>query len=277
MFGIVIAYLLDYGLAGGGHWRVMLALSAAPALLICLVLLRLPDTPRWYAMKGRYDEAKATLWRTDPEADADQEIRDMQEALRSERGGSVREMLRPPYRRATVFVVVLGFFIQITGINAVVFYSPLIFKKMGFTGNAALLLLPALLQFVSLIATFISLSVVDRIGRRPTLLTGITTMILSNMLLMVVFAAGTISGGMSALGFFGILFFTAGFNFGFGSLVWVYASESFPARLRTAGASAMLAADLIANLIIPQYFLSALNSLGGVRTFALFLVLAALG
>ena len=72
----------------------------------------------------------------------------------------------------------------------------------------------------------------------------------------------------------GILFFTAGFNFGFGALVWVYASESFPARLRTAGASTMLTADLLANLLISRFFLTVLQDLGGTGTFALFLGLA---
>jgi hypothetical protein len=89
-----------------------------------------------------------------------------------------------------------------------------------------------------------------------------------------VFAVGGLSGATGWLGFLGIFVFTAGFNFGFGSLVWVYASESFPARLRTTGASAMLTADLVANLIIGLYFLSALESLGGTATFAMFAALA---
>jgi MFS family permease len=184
-------------------------------------------------------------------------------------------MLRRPYARATLFVLGLGFLIQITGINAVVFYSPLIFKDMGFTGNAALLLLPALVQVGSLVATVVSLSVVDRLGRRPTLLAGIGAMIASTLLLVAVFAAGDLTGTGGWLGFAGIFVFTAGFNFGFGSLVWVYASESFPARLRTMGASGMLTADLIANLIIALYFLSAMESLGGTVTFAMFAALAA--
>jgi SP family galactose:H+ symporter-like MFS transporter len=185
-------------------------------------------------------------------------------------------MLRKPYVRATLFVVGLGFLIQITGINAVVFYSPMIFKEMGFTGNAALLLLPALVQVGSLIATIVSLSVVDRLGRRPTLLGGIAAMIVSTILLAVVFAAGKLTGTTGWLGFIGVFVFTAGFNFGFGSLVWVYASESFPARLRTMGASAMLTADLVANLVIALYFLSALDSLGGTATFSMFAALALL-
>ena len=185
-------------------------------------------------------------------------------------------MLRPPYRRATGFVLGLGFLIQITGINAVVFYSPLIFKEMGFEGNAALLLLPALVQLGSLVATVVSLLIVDRLGRRPTLLTGIGAMFASTLLLVGVFAAGGLTGLTGWLGFIGIFVFTAGFNFGFGSLVWVYASESFPAHLRTMGASAMLTADLVANLIIGLYFLSALETLGGTATFAMFAALAAL-
>src|SRR3954464_13572292 len=192
-----------------------------------------------------------------------------------ERGGAAAEMLRAPYTRATLFVVGLGFLIQITGINAVVFYSPLIFKQMGFSGNAALLLLPALVQVGSLLATIASLSVVDGLGRRPTLLTGIGAMIASTLLLVVVFASGKLTGAAGWVGFAGIFVFTAGFNFGFGSLVWVYASESFPARLRTTGASAMLTADLIANLVIALYFLSAMKTLGGTATFAMFAALAA--
>src|SRR5690349_24158781 len=272
--GIVIAYFVDYALAGSGSWRIMLALSAVPSLAVLAILARLPDTPRWYVMKGRRDRAHEVLSVADPDADVDRELDEIEDDLRRERGGSIGEMLRVPYRRATLFVIGLGFLIQITGINAVVFYSPLIFKDMGFSGNSALLLLPAIVQVGSLIATIVSLSIVDRLGRRPTLLSGIAAMIVSTVLLAIVFAAGGLTGTTGWLGFLGIFVFTAGFNFGFGSLVWVYASESFPARLRTTGASAMLTADLVANLIIGLYFLSALDSLGGTATFAMFAALA---
>ena len=272
--GIVIAYFVDYALAGGGSWRLMLALSAIPSLVVLAILARLPDTPRWYMMKGRREEAAATLRVADPDADTERELDEIEADLRRQRGGSLGEMLRAPYRRATLFVLGLGFLIQITGINAVVFYSPLIFKEMGFSGNAALLLLPAIVQLGSLVATVVSLSIVDRLGRRPTLLTGIGAMVAATILLTVVFAAGSLTGTSGWLGFVGIFVFTAGFNFGFGALVWVYASESFPARLRTMGASAMLTADLVANLIIGLYFLSALDALGGTATFAMFAALA---
>jgi MFS transporter, SP family, galactose:H+ symporter len=112
--------------------------------------------------------------------------------------------------------------------------------------------------------------VVDRWGRRPTLLTGVGTMAAANALLIVAFTLGP----SPILAFLGILLFIIGFNFGYGSLVWVYASESFPTRLRTQGGSAMLTSDLLANFIVGVVFLSALGALGGSLTFGIFLVLA---
>lgn len=272
--GIMIAYFIDFGLALGGQWRIMLGLAALPAVVVALMLLRLPDTPRWYIMKGRSERARETLLHIEPEEEVDKELRQFEEDLKREQGGNALDMLRPPFAKATFFVVILGFLVQITGINAVVFYSPLIFKAMGFQGNFALLLLPGVVQIASFIATIASLSIVDRLGRRPTLLTGILIMILADILMAVVFSFGRFTGALSFLGFVGILLFTAAFNFGFGSMVWVYASESFPAQLRTLGASTMLTADLVANVIIAFFFLSALTSLGGTATFIILLVFA---
>jgi sugar porter (SP) family MFS transporter len=272
--GIMVAYFVAWALAGGEHWRWMLAISAIPAALVLLALLRLPDTPRWYMMKGRVDEARATFARTDPEADVERELADIQADLRAERGGELSTMLRAPYLRATVFVVVLGFLVQITGINAITYYSPTIFKELGWSDTTSLLV-QGFIELFSVFAVVAAVLVVDKIGRRTTLLTGVGVMIAANILMVLLFAFGSLDGGFSSvLGFVGILFFTAGFNFGFGALVWVYASESFPAPLRTAGASAMLTADLLANLLISRFFLTVFADLGGTGTFALFLALA---
>ncbi len=273
--GIMLAYFVGFAFAPFGAWRWMLALSAFPAAAVGILLTRLPDTPRWYMMKGRTDEARRTLQRIDPDVDPDTELDEIQQALRSEHGGRVREMVRPPYRRATVFVVSLGFLVQITGINAIIYFTPLIFQRVGLTGNVALLLVPALIQLAALVATVAAVLLVDRIGRRRVLLSGIVAMIVANALLALVFA-GDLSGGASALAFAGVLLFTCGFDFGFGAMVWVYASESFPGRLRSTGASAMLTADLVGNVIIAQFFLGFLSSIGGVVTFTLFGLLSVL-
>jgi SP family galactose:H+ symporter-like MFS transporter len=275
--GIILGYLAAYALAGSGNWRWMLGLAAAPAVLVALVLLRLPDTARWYMLKGRVADARRVLQRVVPEESVDDELAEIARALQEERGGVISEMLRPPYLRATIFVVALGFFIQITGINAIVYYSPRIFEAMGFKGNFALLMLPAAVQVAALIAVLISLVLVDRVGRRPILLGGIGMMIAANAVLIGVFAAGSNFGGaLTVLGFSGVLLFTVGFTFGFGALVWVYAGESFPARLRSMGSSAMLTSDLVGNTIVAAVFLSMLARLGGEGTFMVFGVLALL-
>ncbi len=274
--GIMVAYFADYLLAGSGSWRVMLGLSAVASAVVLLVLLRLPDTPRWYLMRGRREDALRTLRLVDPSADAERSVREIENDLSAECGGKLHEMLRIPYLRPTVFVLVLGFLVQITGINAITYYSPFIFHDIGWQGHFPLFI-QGWIEVFSIFATVAAVLVVDRIGRRLTLLIGVGVMIASNALLVILYAQGSSFSGLSSvLAFLGIMFFTAGFNFGFGAMVWVYASESFPARLRTAGASTMLTADLVANLLISRYFLTVLHKLGGLGTFSLFLGLAAL-
>ncbi|OBI17260.1 MFS transporter [Mycobacterium sp. E2327] len=270
--GLVVGYLTGYLLAGAHAWRWMLGLAALPAMLLLPLLIRMPDTARWYVLKGRVDDARAALLRAEPTANTDEELAEIATAL-SEGSGGFSEMLRPPYRRATVFVVTLGFLIQITGINAIIYYSPRIFEAMGFTGNFALLALPALVQIAGLAAVGTSLLLVDRVGRRPILLCGIAMMIAADLVLMAVFAQGRLGGAGLVFGFAGILLFIFGYTAGFGSLGWVYASESFPTRLRSIGSSTMLTSNLVGNAIIAAIFLTLLHSLGGAGTFAVFVVL----
>jgi SP family galactose:H+ symporter-like MFS transporter len=270
--GLIVGYLAGYLLAGTHSWRWMLGLAAVPAVLLLPLVIRLPDTARWYLLRGRVDDARRALLRVEPAANADEELAEIGRAV-SEGGGGISEMLRPPYLRATMFVITLGFLIQITGINAIIYYSPRIFEAMGFTGNFALLGLPALVQVAGLAAVGGALTLVDRVGRRPILLCGIAMMIVADIVLTVVFARGL---GGAILGFAGIVLFIIGYTLGFGSLGWVYASESFPTRLRSIGSSTMLTSNLVANAIVAAVFLTMLRSLGGAGTFAGFGVLAAI-
>lgn len=274
--GIILGYLVAWALAAGENWRWMLAAAFIPGVIIALLIAKLPDTARWYAMRGRYDDARRTLERVEPDAAlVDRELAEMREANDSPRQNTWRALIRHPYLRATVFVVGLGFFVQITGINAIVYYSPRIFEAMGFEGNAALLGLPALVQVAGLLAVFLSFSFIDRMGRRPILLTGIGIMVVANALLVATFMLGDNFGGfLTVLGFVGLILFTVGFTFGFGSLVWVYAGESLPSHLRSLGASAMLTANLMANAAVAAIFLTMLTRLGGGGTFVVFGLLA---
>lgn len=268
--GIAIAYFVGAALAGLESWRLILSLSAVPALIVLFFIIRLPDTPRWLLMNGQREEALDLIRRVEGDVDPEEEVQRIEEDLAYEEKGSFLELFQGHFRLATFFVITLGFLVQITGINAIVYYSPTIIQQVGVTDPFQAIIINGFIQLAGVLSVVVSFLVVDRWGRRPTLLTGVGTMGVANAILVVAFAMGP----SEILAFVGILLFIIGFNFGYGSLVWVYASESFPARLRTQGGSAMLTSDLLANFIVGVVFLSALGSLGGSLTFGIFFVLA---
>ena len=104
VFGIIVGYLACYLLAGSRDWRWMLALAAVPAALVALLLLRMPDTARWYVLKGRVAEARRALQQVEPDS-VERELAEISAALAEESGGTFVEMLRRPYLRATAFVL----------------------------------------------------------------------------------------------------------------------------------------------------------------------------
>lgn len=293
ILGYVIAMVLAQVVGGaaepgtGETWRWLLGLAAIPGVIITLLLLRLPDTARWYVMKGRRAEAERVMAQIDPATDISRELDELENELHVGTALSLtqglRKMFSGPYLRATVFVIGLGFFVQITGINAVVYYGPQIFEAMGVQSDTAKLGLSALVQVFGLLAVFGSMAIVDRAGRRPILLTGIGVMIAANALLIVTFLSGTekgdtvtLGGALTVLAFIGLVLFVAGFTLGFGALVWVYAGESFPSELRSLGSSAMLTSDLVANVIVGLVTLQMLKVWGGSGTFMFFGAMAVL-
>ena len=271
--GIILGYLAGYLLAGTHSWRWIFGLAAILAAVLLPLLIRMPETARWYVLKGLVPEARRALLRMQPEADVDEELAEITSTLNAAKGpakSAMAEMLRRPYLRATVFVITLGVLAQISGINAIIYYSPRLFESMGFTGDFALLGLPAIVQIAALAAVCAAIFLVDRLGRRPILLSGIAMMIAADALLIAVFTHGL----ALIFGVVGVLVFIAGFNLGFGSLLWVYAGEAFPTRLRSTGSSTMLTFTLTANAIIAAGFLTMLHALSGAGAFAVFGLLA---
>lgn len=278
VIGIIGGYLVCWGLALIESWRLMLGLAAVPAAVVLLLLLRVRETPHWMMLQGRTEEARAALLALGHERDVDEEIAAIGEEI-SQESGRLADLFRGHLLRATLFVVGLGFFIQITGINATIYYAPSIFESMGFSGHGAQLGIPAIVQTFALIAVIVSMITVDRLGRRPILLIGIGTMAVSTLILDVVFAVGGGAGGSTAgtvFGVLGLITFTMGYTFGFGSMVWVYAGETFPSKHRALGASLMLTANLVANAVVAQFFPPLLDLTGGLGVFLVFGVLCLL-
>lgn len=269
-----MSYLVDFALADSGDWRLMLGIPAVPTLAVVYFCLRLPDTPRWYMMKGRRDDAARVMARIDPDSDVEESLRAIEADLNNRRTASMREMFRRPYLRATTFVIVYGLSMKLTGSTAIGFYGPTIYKTLGLRGHFTELIVPALTSVVGLAATLWAARRVDRIGRRPLLLIGMATMIGGYVLMMIAFGVGA-HGGALTFAVFGFILFYLGQGMGLSVMIWLYAAESFPTPLRSQGSALTLGADEVAGLIIAQFFLAALNSFGGVGTFGLFVGLCA--
>lgn len=270
--GIIAANFVGYGFSFSGNWEFMLGIACVPAFGIAIVLAKFPDTPRWYLLKGMRERGIDALRRIEPPELVDKRLAEIDDDLAGS-GGKIRELFTKRFAKATFFVIGFGFLVQITGINAIIYYAPIIFESIGLPITKAILV-GAVIQVAAFIAEIVAFFVVDRAGRRPTLLIGVAAMAVSAGTMAALFFTGSFDGAGQYLAFASIMVFNMAFNFSLGSLVWVYASECFPARLRGAGSSLLLTSDLVANLIVAQVFLIALDSAGGGWTFGAFMALS---
>ena len=250
--GILLAYFINWVFAGSGpsNWRYMYATGAIPSVLFFLLLLRVPESPRWLVKKGREDEAGRVLTRVGTAEAAAREIRDIKETMALERG-SFGELFQPGFRRPLFVAIVLAVFQQITGINAILYYAPRIFESAGFARMSAIGQ-STIIGFTNMIFTVVAIVLADRVGRRPLLLIATGGMGFSLVLLGAAFKYQFLPA--SALLFI-ILLYIAFFASAMGPLVWVVMAEIFPIRMR--GAAMGLAtlilwfADFIVTLTFP--------------------------
>jgi sugar porter (SP) family MFS transporter len=237
--GILLAYFVNWIFASSGpsNWRWMFGMGALPSVLFFLLLLRVPESPRWLVKKGREDEARRILTRADSAAAAAAGIRDIQDTLALEEG-SFREIFQPAFRRPLLIAVVLAVFQQITGINAILYYAPRIFEGAGFARMSAIGQ-SAIVGLVNMLFTIVAIVLADKVGRRPLLLVATGGMGISLVLLGAAFRFPLLPA--SALLFI-ILLYIAFFASAMGPLVWVVMAEIFPIKVR---GSAMGLATLV--------------------------------
>ena len=174
--GILAANLLNCGTAkikGGWGWRVSLALAAVPAAIITLGSLALPDTPNSLIERGHEEKARTMLRRIRGTDDINEEYNDL--VVASEESKTVkhpwRNILKRKYRAQLTMSILIPFFQQLTGINVIMFYAPVLFKTIGF-GDDASLMSALLTGVVNVFATTVSIFTVDRVGRRKLFLQG---------------------------------------------------------------------------------------------------------
>ena len=279
--GIFLAYFADYLLISGNGWRIMLGISAIPAVLLLIAIWPLGDSARWYLKVGRRSDAEAVLKRVDPEADAVAEADRLEQAVEADVQASWREVFALEWRKPLSVAALLAVLQQLTGINAIIYYADTIFAAAGFNNptSQSLATLWAV-GAVNVVATLVAVLWVDRFGRKPLLLIGSAGMCVGLLVVAGAFfelqkvtssehaAHGPASAGILAL--VGLVIFIASFAFSLGPVVWTVINEVFPARIRGRGVAVATAINWFAAWAVAQTFLSLVNAITTEGTFLLF-------
>ncbi|HEU5198025.1 MAG TPA: sugar porter family MFS transporter [Ktedonobacterales bacterium] len=273
--GIAVAYWVDLAFANAGMgWRPMFAVAFIPGSILAIGMFFLSETPRWLAGKNRWDDASAALEHTLHGEQKQQELQEIRTSLEEERKTSVKELFTPGLRLALLVAVGLAVFQQFVGINTVIYYAPTIFGYAGFSSASAAILATSIVGVVNVLATILSLLLVDHVGRRPLLLTGVSGMIVTLAAMGVVFLIGPEHAGWFVL--ICLLVYILSFAIGMGPVFWLMSAEMFPNRLRASGASIATIANWGANLLVSITFLTLIGVAGKPATFWIYAFLAVL-
>ncbi|MBA4298959.1 MAG: MFS transporter [Cyclobacterium sp.] len=237
VFGILMAYFSNYLIGSLGlnqSWRWMLGVEAVPALIYCFLISFVPQSPRWLIHKKRdFDTARTILTRTDPEGVDKTILLAIEESRLMGEKTSFSMLFSKKFKKITFMAVLMAFFNQVSGINAIIYFAPRIFESTGTTTETALASTIGI-GIINLISTMLGLYLIDRIGRKPLMYIGSVGYILSLSLMSYSYFGGALD--ISLLPWF-IFGFIAAHAIGQGAVIWVFISEIFPNELRAAGQS----------------------------------------
>ncbi|WP_323748577.1 sugar porter family MFS transporter [Dyella silvae] len=268
--GILVAFLSDTAFSYNGNWRWMLGVIAIPGALFLLGLFFLPDSPRWLMMRGRTQQAKDVLNRLrGDEGLANRELADIAEQLSTPQRGWHLFQENANFRRSVGLGVLLQLMQQFTGMNVVMYYAPRIFENMGYDQHAQLWF-TAIVGLTNVLATFIAIGLVDKLGRKPILYTGFAVMAVGLGVVGAMMHAGIASHAQQLFTVGMLLTFIVGFAMSAGPLIWTLCSEVQPLKGRDFGIGCSTFTNWIANMIVGATFLSLLNGIGNAATFWLY-------
>ncbi|KVH93577.1 hypothetical protein Ccrd_004372 [Cynara cardunculus var. scolymus] len=266
--GILFANLVNYGTAkieGGWGWRLSLGLAGVPAALLTIGALLVVDTPNSLIERGKLEEGKAVLKKIRGTDNVEPEYLELVEASRvaKEIKHPFRNLLLRKNRPQLIIAVALQFFQQFTGINAIMFYAPVLFSTLGFKNDASLYS-AVITGAVNVLSTVVSIYSVDKLGRRILLLEAGVQMFLAQVVIAIILGlkvsdtSDNLGTGFAVLVVIMICTFVSAFAWSWGPLGWLIPSETFPLETRSAGQSVTVCINLLFTFIIAQAFLSML-------------------
>ncbi|MBW8090169.1 sugar porter family MFS transporter [Streptomyces hygroscopicus subsp. hygroscopicus] len=282
--GIVLAYVSNYALEHVNHsWRWMFGIAAVPAVLFGAGMLAMPESPRWLALRGHTERARAALTRLrgpdDPaavEAElAEAATRAGDTAERTARKNRWRALTSRSVRPVIVAGVGLQILGQASGVNTVIYYAPKIFESSGL-GSSSSILATVGVGVVNLVMTPVGMVTVDRIGRTKLLALGAFTMTLALAGLAAALAAGGQHSSVAWLAVAFVILFIAAVATTLNVVVFIIPSELYPLRIRGTAMSATMFSNWTMNFLVSLTFLTLLDTLGGAGTFTLYAAVCAL-
>lgn len=272
VLGINFIYIINYFIAGSGShewnvnygWRYMLASEMIPALLFFILLFTVPESPRWLLKRNKDHLARKILFRINGPA-----AKTMEDSIKRTIGrekDSFREIFKKRYKNALLIGSILALFSQITGINAVIYYAPEIFKSIGIGSDSALSQ-TIFIGIINTAFTFAAIGLIDKIGRKKLLFAGVSGMIVCLLGTGFCFQFQI----YNELLLICILGFIASFATSLGPIPWVIISEIFPTKTRGLAMSFCTIILWIGVMIVTQLTPVFLEKIGGAGTFYFFM------
>ena len=241
VLGILLAFFSNYLIAGlnlgAVEWRWMFGVEAIPAAVFFFLLYFNPRSPRWLIAKGYVAEARMVLTKCGTDTgNIDEEVREIQTSLDMEHHSLKEPFINRKYLKPILLAVAIATFNQLSGINALMYYAPHIFKMAGAAAESAMLQTVAV-GGTNLLLTMAALLVIDHFGRKKLMLVGSIGYIVSlGITAWAFYTYGTdFTAAGSTVVLIGLLIFIASHAFGQGAVIWVFISEIFPNRVRARG------------------------------------------
>ncbi len=265
VIGILLSYSVNYLLTGTGpsNWRWMFASAAVPSLCFLIALLFISESPRWLVQKGREPDAEHFLAQMVGSEAAREEINEIRAAIAEESG----DLLDPAFRRPLVVAILIALFSQFTGINTIIYYGSLVFlEHVPHQTATTALWANVIIGAINFIATILGMSLIDRAGRKPLLMSAFAGMALS----LVGVAAAIRFEAPAILVLIFVLTYVACFAVGVGTGTWVVMSEICPTRIRGRAMSVATIFLWCGTLLVTLTFLSLVKAFTAPGTFLMY-------
>ncbi len=279
VIGILISFISNYWIANFGysfitdqnHWRYMLAAALIPSAVFFILLLFVPESPRWLILKEKISPARKIFSRIYQDEVVENEMASIENDIKKHRTKMrFREIFSSHYRKIVIIGFVFAAIAQLTGINIIFYYAPLIFEKTHVGGSV--LFQTILTGVVNLIFTIVAFALIDRIGRKKLLLGGSAVMGLCMFVIGWLFYKNNLDN-------YGVLIivfvYIAAFACTWGAVLWVYVAEIFPNKIRGNAASFAIFGNWLSNAIVSYTFPVMLSGLGPAVTFFIYGVINA--